>query len=213
MDLSKIPNDVLTSPASPVATAAEARGIIAALEAELMLQANCMGLAAPQIGIQKQVAIIRSRDNGVAIDLINPVVLSAEEPFDNPVEGCMSFPGRRFRTKRFRVVRVESDRIWMPHDSQSNCPPPGLPTKTEDDLMTRSVACYSHYQPEGAFGGDVCIAVQHEVDHLMGIVIPSREGSVEIPWFPDGIRTVPKVGRNEPCPCGSGKKYKKCCCK
>jgi uncharacterized protein len=25
------------------------------------------------------------------------------------------------------------------------------------------------------------------------------------------IRTSPKVGRNQPCPCGSGKKYKKCC--
>jgi len=25
------------------------------------------------------------------------------------------------------------------------------------------------------------------------------------------IRDVPKVGRNDPCPCGSGKKYKKCC--
>ena len=25
------------------------------------------------------------------------------------------------------------------------------------------------------------------------------------------IRTEPKVGRNDPCPCGSGKKYKKCC--
>jgi hypothetical protein len=24
-------------------------------------------------------------------------------------------------------------------------------------------------------------------------------------------RTEPKIGRNEPCPCGSGKKYKKCC--
>lgn len=24
-------------------------------------------------------------------------------------------------------------------------------------------------------------------------------------------REKPKVGRNEPCPCGSGKKYKKCC--
>jgi preprotein translocase subunit SecA len=23
-------------------------------------------------------------------------------------------------------------------------------------------------------------------------------------------RSVPKVGRNDPCPCGSGKKYKKC---
>ena len=25
------------------------------------------------------------------------------------------------------------------------------------------------------------------------------------------IRTGPKVGRNDPCPCGSGKKYKQCC--
>jgi hypothetical protein len=25
------------------------------------------------------------------------------------------------------------------------------------------------------------------------------------------IRTEEKVGRNDPCPCGSGKKYKKCC--
>jgi uncharacterized protein YecA (UPF0149 family) len=24
-------------------------------------------------------------------------------------------------------------------------------------------------------------------------------------------RKPPKVGRNEPCPCGSGKKFKKCC--
>lgn len=22
---------------------------------------------------------------------------------------------------------------------------------------------------------------------------------------------MPKIGRNEPCPCGSGKKYKNCC--
>lgn len=24
-------------------------------------------------------------------------------------------------------------------------------------------------------------------------------------------RETPKVGRNDPCPCGSGKKFKKCC--
>jgi uncharacterized protein YchJ len=24
-------------------------------------------------------------------------------------------------------------------------------------------------------------------------------------------RTEPKIGRNNPCPCGSGVKYKKCC--
>ena len=25
------------------------------------------------------------------------------------------------------------------------------------------------------------------------------------------VRDAPKVGRNDPCPCGSGKKFKKCC--
>ncbi len=32
------------------------------------------------------------------------------------------------------------------------------------------------------------------------------------PPAPETIRrTGQKVGRNDPCPCGSGKKYKKCC--
>ncbi len=34
----------------------------------------------------------------------------------------------------------------------------------------------------------------------------AREGAVKTI-----VREVPKVGRNDPCPCGSGKKYKKCC--
>jgi hypothetical protein len=30
-------------------------------------------------------------------------------------------------------------------------------------------------------------------------------------WEPQPFRSNPKVGRNDPCPCGSGKKFKKCC--
>ena len=34
-------------------------------------------------------------------------------------------------------------------------------------------------------------------------------------YYLDGVETPvqagPKVGRNDPCPCGSGKKFKKCC--
>jgi uncharacterized protein len=30
------------------------------------------------------------------------------------------------------------------------------------------------------------------------------------PHRPAAVRRT-KIGRNEPCPCGSGKKYKKCC--
>jgi preprotein translocase subunit SecA len=33
----------------------------------------------------------------------------------------------------------------------------------------------------------------------------------EVELTPAPIRTGPKVGRNDPCPCGSGKKYKNCC--
>jgi uncharacterized protein YecA (UPF0149 family) len=28
---------------------------------------------------------------------------------------------------------------------------------------------------------------------------------------PEPLRNASKVGRNDPCPCGSGKKYKRCC--
>jgi uncharacterized protein YecA (UPF0149 family) len=26
-----------------------------------------------------------------------------------------------------------------------------------------------------------------------------------------GLRLAVKIGRNDPCPCGSGRKYKRCC--
>ncbi|MGE5308725.1 MAG: SEC-C metal-binding domain-containing protein [Deltaproteobacteria bacterium] len=37
------------------------------------------------------------------------------------------------------------------------------------------------------------------------------EGSHSPRPTPQAVRPQDKVGRNEPCPCGSGKKYKKCC--
>ena len=37
------------------------------------------------------------------------------------------------------------------------------------------------------------------------------EWEAEEPAIAQVIRTEPKIGRNDVCPCGSGKKYKKCC--
>jgi SEC-C motif-containing protein len=43
----------------------------------------------------------------------------------------------------------------------------------------------------------------------------SRFARIDGRWFyVDGAapkKRIPKPGRNDPCPCGSGKKYKKCC--
>lgn len=48
------------------------------------------------------------------------------------------------------------------------------------------------------------ILFQHEIDHLDGVLFFDR---MQKPIR----RTEKKIGRNELCPCGSGKKYKKCC--
>ena len=45
---------------------------------------------------------------------------------------------------------------------------------------------------------------QHEIDHLNGVEETIVKGS-------GGIRKGVKIMPNEPCPCGSGKKFKKCC--
>ena len=40
---------------------------------------------------------------------------------------------------------------------------------------------------------------------------PNEDGSVTQEIAPDSLATdLPRVGRNDPCPCGSGKKYKSC---
>jgi len=38
-----------------------------------------------------------------------------------------------------------------------------------------------------------------------------REGATFEDIIDPYVRPEPKIGRNDPCPCGSGKKYKKCC--
>lgn len=52
---------------------------------------------------------------------------------------------------------------------------------------------------------DVVLAVISLFHYWKELQVPPIEGR-----FVD-VRDEPKVGRNEPCPCGSGKKYKKCC--
>jgi tetratricopeptide (TPR) repeat protein len=41
--------------------------------------------------------------------------------------------------------------------------------------------------------------------------LPAVLDMMRSPTAPAASRPVPKVGRNAPCPCGSGRKYKRCC--
>ena len=60
-------------------------------------------------------------------------------------------------------------------------------------------------------------AIQKRLDEAVALETPygGHHHHEEDHFYPehgiDPIRTGPKIGRNQPCPCGSGKKYKKCC--
>ena len=77
---------------------------------------------------------------------------------------------------------------------------------------------------DGAEPWDADIVEFHALYELDGVVRQIGERSAfvhdgERLYYMDGTalrpaayrREAPKVGRNDPCPCGSGKKYKKCC--
>ncbi len=52
------------------------------------------------------------------------------------------------------------------------------------------------------------VKYQHAEAQATLAAVPEQ---AEVELTPAPIRTGPKVGRNDPCPCGSGKKYKNCC--
>lgn len=61
-------------------------------------------------------------------------------------------------------------------------------------------------------------AVQRETEKTPDVTTVIRQGktvydrmSESIPASKNNAKNNSKVGRNDPCPCGSGKKYKKCC--
>jgi peptide deformylase len=72
-----------------------------------------IGLAAPQIGIAKKIAIIKlDRSKPCDIVLVNCKI---EKSYDEMIfrnEGCLSFPGRVEDTKRFQEIYVVDNLIY-----------------------------------------------------------------------------------------------------
>jgi len=60
------------------------------------------------------------------------------------------------------------------------------------------------HQNTSAFGGGASVGKASDV-------VSEAAAAAEAQAKAKPVRTGPKVGRNDPCPCGSGKKYKNCC--
>jgi preprotein translocase subunit SecA len=94
-----------------------------------------------------------------------------------------------------------------------------------DEVMFETVQTLSMVQIQGV--DDVDAYEQQQIDErpqALEATHPAAQGIADAMGMPSGEaeaeptekegtyrREAPKVGRNDPCPCGSGKKYKQCC--
>ncbi|MBK5445848.1 peptide deformylase [Peribacillus butanolivorans] len=74
---------------------------------ETMVEADGVGLAAPQVGVKKQVAVVEIDEGSGVIELINPEVLEVEGE-QTAVEGCLSFPSIYGEVSRPYRVKVRA---------------------------------------------------------------------------------------------------------
>jgi preprotein translocase subunit SecA len=108
-----------------------------------------------------------------------------------------------------RLVMLRAiDSLWKDH-------------LTEMDHLRQQAGLYAMkqvepivvYKKEGhAFFESLIASIQHDVVHtIYKVSIDRKEAPAQRQPQKVAVPAGKKVGRNEPCPCGSGKKYKHCC--
>lgn len=136
------PNDILTTPAEEVTKFDSKLAKLLDDMYDTMVAADGIGLAAPQVGVSKRVAIVDLGEGQDVIEMINPVVVAIGGK-EVEVEGCLSFPDIYGEVERPFYVKIEAE------DRDGN-----LYELEAEDYEAR--------------------AIQHEIDHLNGILFTSK---------------------------------------
>jgi peptide deformylase len=132
---------------------------------ESMYAAKGVGLAAPQIGISKRIAVIDlsvAEDPSQKIVLINPEII-VKEDFQTGEEGCLSLPGFREQVMRPKKVVVRAQNVK------------GEPFETTgEDLLARAFC--------------------HEIDHLNGRLYILHVSALKRDLIRRKVRKLVKAG-------------------
>jgi peptide deformylase len=135
---------------------------------ESMYAAKGVGLAAPQIGIGKRLAVIDTttgEDEGQKIVLINPEIIKMEGT-QKSEEGCLSIPTFREQVNRPKKVTVRAQDVTGKQFEM-----------TGEDLLAR--------------------AFLHETDHLNGKLYISHISALKRDLIRRKIRKLQKLGEWE----------------
>ncbi len=132
---------------------------------ESMYAAKGVGLAAPQIGISKRIAVIDlsvAEDPTQRIVLINPEIISKEQ-FQTGEEGCLSIPGFREQVTRPLKVKVRAQNAKGETFEASG-----------EDLLARAFC--------------------HEIDHLNGRLYIAHVSALKRDLIRRKVRKLVKAG-------------------
>ena len=135
------PNPVLKQKAHPVAKVDDSVRTLIKDMFESMYAADGVGLAAPQIGVLKNVIVLDTtprQPDSKAVAMVNPEILTLEGKCSYK-EGCLSVPGEAEEVERAAIVTAR----YLDEDGTER-------TITADGLLA--------------------IAIQHECDHLKGVM-------------------------------------------
>jgi peptide deformylase len=161
----KFGNPVLEKPAAPVTEFDEELKTLVADMFESMYEAKGVGLAAPQIGISKRLAVIDvsfKENPREKLVLANPEIIHTEGK-QNQSEGCLSIPDFRENVTRANKVTIRAQDIhgkWY--------------EKTGEELLAR--------------------AFLHETDHLNGKLYISHLSALKRDLIKRKIRKLVKAG-------------------
>lgn len=109
---------------------------------ETMIEADGVGLAAPQVDVKKQIAVVEVDEESGVIEMINPEIIEAEGE-QIGIEGCLSFPNIYGEVTRAYRIKIRAQ------NRHGN---------------------YYELEAEDFFAR----AIQHEIDHLHGVLFTSK---------------------------------------
>lgn len=110
----KHPNEVLETKCSPVTAFDKDLAVLLDDMYETMIEADGVGIAAPQVGVAVRAAIVDFQEGQAPIEMINPE-LALYEGSDTDIEGCLSFPGIFGEVERYDHIKIkaqERDGSW-----------------------------------------------------------------------------------------------------
>jgi peptide deformylase len=111
----------------------------------LMQEARGVGLAAPQVGILRRVFVYQTDDDAPVIALVNPRITSVSDELESVEEGCLSLGAASVVVPVERPLSVSLEAVT----------PGGEPVTLEVEGLEARV-------------------IQHELDHLDGVLILER---------------------------------------